>query len=179
MITIIFESHATTVDNEARIASGLNDVALSSRGIEQARQLGQRYKNEEFDVIFCSALERSYQTAKIAFADRQCAIVCDARLNECNYGQFNGSPASQVESLKAQHIDRPFPQGDSYLEMSQRIKSFLVDLLKMPDARKVMIIGHRATQYGLEHWIHGVPLQKAVLDPWQWQPGWTYRLSQV
>lgn len=34
--------------------------------------------------------------------------------------------------------------------------------------------GHRATQYALEHLINKVPLQEAVLAPWQWQRGWFY-----
>ena len=36
------------------------------------------------------------------------------------------------------------------------MKSFLEELLKNYDGKKVMIIGHRATQYGLEHWIKGL-----------------------
>ena len=54
MITIIFESHATTFDNEAYLSSGHNDVALSSLGEKQAKELGERRKNEHFDAIFCS-----------------------------------------------------------------------------------------------------------------------------
>ncbi len=42
-----------------------------------------------------------------------------------------------------------------------------------------MIIGHRATQYGLEHWISGLPMEMAITAPWQWQPGWTYHLTQL
>ena len=29
MLTIIFEAHGTTFDNEARLASGFNDISLS------------------------------------------------------------------------------------------------------------------------------------------------------
>lgn len=70
MITIIFESHATTFDNEAHLSSGHNDVALSPLGIKQAKELGERYKNVHFDVIFCSDLQRSYKTAEIAFGNK-------------------------------------------------------------------------------------------------------------
>jgi phosphoserine phosphatase len=67
MITIIFEAHGTTFDNEAHLASGHNDVALSPLGENQARELGERYKDIHFDAIFCSDLQRSYKTAEIAF----------------------------------------------------------------------------------------------------------------
>jgi hypothetical protein len=42
-----------------------------------------------------------------------------------------------------------------------------------------MIIGHRAAQYGLEHWIKGVAVTDAVTAPWKWQPGWTYELTAI
>ena len=42
-----------------------------------------------------------------------------------------------------------------------------------------MVIGHRATQYGLEHWINGIPLEKVISAPWQWQPGWEYQLKKI
>lgn len=59
------------------------------------------------------------------------------------------------------------------------MKSFLKDLLKNYDGKRVMIIGHRATQYGLEHCIEGVPLEKAISTPWRWQPGWIYKLESI
>jgi hypothetical protein len=40
-----------------------------------------------------------------------------------------------------------------------------------------MIVGHRATQYGLDQWIRDLKLEEAVLAPWRWQPGWRYILN--
>lgn len=37
MITVIFESHATTFDNEAHLSSGHNDIELSPLGIQGGR----------------------------------------------------------------------------------------------------------------------------------------------
>ena len=101
------------------------------------------------------------------------------RLRECNYGKLNGAPKKEVESQKAERIEKPFPGGESYQNTSRRMKEFLTDLLKEYNNKTVLIIGHRATQYGLEHWIQGVPLQAAVLTPWQWQPGWIYTYSSL
>lgn len=175
MITIVFESHSTTKDNEAQLAAGWFDVALSKLGEERARQLGERYADQKFDAIFCSDLQRSYKTAQLAFGDKY-PIIQDERLRECNYGDLNRAPKKEVEGLKAQAITKPFPNGESYQDTSKRMKSFLQDLLKDYDGKTVMIVGHRATQYGLEKWIKGIPLKEAVLAPWQWQPGWRYEL---
>ena len=177
MLTIIFESHGTTTDNEYKISSGWNDVPLSPLGVEQARELGKRYADQMLTAIFCSDLERSYKTAEIAFGDTY-PIIKDARLRECNYGSMNGAPKQEVEAYKATAITTPYPDGESYADTSKRMKAFLEDLSKNYDGKTVIIIGHRATQYGLEEWIKNVPLKEAVLASWQWQAGWEYELTQ-
>lgn len=178
MVTIIFESHATTEDNEANIASGWYDVALSKTGESQAQELGQRYKNQSFDAIFCSDLQRSLKTAKLAFGDTH-PIHSDKRLRECNYGDMNRATKTTVEAYKATAVAKAYPNGESYEDTMQRMKSFLAMLQKDYDNKTVMIIGHRATQYGLDHWISGKSVRTAVLDPWHWQPGWRYKLTAL
>lgn len=176
MIEIIFESHSTTTDNESHLSSGHNDVGLSELGIKQSKELGERRGHEHFDTIFCSDLQRSYKTAEIAFGNKF-PIVKDARLRECNYGDLTCHPSSEVDPAKPLHITEPFPNGESYEQTAIRMKNFLDDLLKNYDGKRVMIIGHRATQYGLEHWIKGVSVKEAIIAPWKWQPGWIYYLK--
>ncbi len=178
MISIVFEGHPTTYDNENRVASGHYDVALSPKGIGQAKELGQRRDNEQFDAIFTSDLQRAYKTAELAFGD-EFPIVQDMRLRECDYGTFEHQPSSLIESERINRITQPFPEGESYEQRSQLMKSFLEDLLKDYDGKRVLIIGHRATQYGLERWITGKSLEDIVSAPWQWQPGWIYDLAKL
>jgi len=178
MISLLFESHATSFDNEAHIASGHNDVELSPLGIQQAKELGKRYKDQNFDAIFCSDLQRSYKTAEIAFV-KKFPIIKDKRLRECDYGDLTRHPSEEMEPLKVEHISVPFPNGESYDDTIKRMKSFLDDLKKNYDGKKVMIIGHRATQYGLEYWINGVSLKTLVTAPFKWQPGWKYTFKGI
>ena len=68
-LVVVFESHATSLDNEAGLASGWFDVALSATGEEQARQLGVRRRDDDLAAVFCSDLIRAFRTAEIAFGD--------------------------------------------------------------------------------------------------------------
>lgn len=178
MITIIFESHSTTFDNESHLSSGHNDVALSPLGGKQAKEIGERYKSKNFDVIFCSDLQRSYKTAETAFGNKF-PIIRDKRLRECDYGDLTQHPSSEVDPEKLKRIKIPFPNGESYEQCMKRMKDFLEDLKQMSPDRgtNVLMIGHRATQYGLEHWINGVSLEEIISTPWKWQPGWIYYLE--
>jgi broad specificity phosphatase PhoE len=177
MITITFVSHSTTVDNENKVMSGHNDVELSDLGKEQAKEVGVRYRAMKYDAIFCSDLQRSYRTAEIAFGDKF-PIIKDMRLREIDYGDFTQYPKAEIESQRLARVKAPFPNGESYEQSSARIKDFLIALLDSYDGNNIMIVGHRATQYGLEHWIKGIPLEKVVTANWKWQPGWEYSLDR-
>lgn len=179
MVKIIFEAHSTTIDNEAHVSSGHCDVELSELGLQQSKELGERYKEDYFDAIFCSDLQRSYKTGEIAFGDRNFPIIQDKRLRECNYGNMTRNASDKVTAEKVNRISDPFQNGESYEDCAKRMKEFLQDLLKKYEGKKIMIIGHRATQYGLEYWINGVPLKKVVTDLWKWQPGWKYELKSI
>ncbi|OGE32264.1 hypothetical protein A3C59_04645 [Candidatus Daviesbacteria bacterium RIFCSPHIGHO2_02_FULL_36_13] len=173
MVNITFEAHSTTLDNEAHLSSGHNDVELSPLGEKQAKELGERCK--DLDAIFCSDLQRSYKTAEIAF-NGKFPVIKDKRLRECDYGDLTQHPSEEVEPLKVEHISIPFPNGESYKDCMKRMKEFLDELKKKYDGKRIMIIGHRVTQYGLEHSIKGKSLEELITTPFKWQPGWTYSI---
>jgi broad specificity phosphatase PhoE len=178
MVNIFFETHSTTFDNEKNIASGWNDVDLSPLGIDQAKDLGDRYHGKKIDAIFISDLIRAYHTAQIAFYGKNIPIIEDKRLRECDYGKLTNHPAKEVDKEKLNRVHDTFPGGESYDECIERMRSFLQSLSEFYDNKTVMIIGHRATQYGLEHVILGKPLGQVLTEKWQWQPGWEYKLEK-
>ena len=178
MITVIFESHATSVDNEAGVASGHRDVPLSDRGRRQAAEMGERYAGRRIDAVYCSDLQRAYETAEIAFAGKGIPIFRDRRLRECDYGEFTGRPRAEVAAGRTRYLTEPFPGGESIAQAVRRIGDFLRDVHGQYDGKTVLIVGHSATHHGLEHWINGIPLQEAVAERGTRQPGWSYILSE-
>ena len=176
--SLVFETHSTSLDNEAGLASGWSDVDLSSTGEEQARQLGVRWAGEPFAAVFCSDLNRAYRTGEIAFGQRGASIVRDARLRECNYGVLTRSPASRIDACRLRYVDLPFPEGESYQQVVERVRSFLDEVAGREDNRSVLVIGHRATFFALEHLINATPLRQVIASPWNWRPGWKYELRR-
>ena len=177
-MVVLFETHATSLDNESGLASGWFDAALSPAGEEQARAPGARHRDDDLAAVFCSDLSRSFHTAEIAFRDRDVSILRDARLRECNYGALTRRAAVQVEARRALHVDTPFPNGESYRMVVERVGRWLSETAGAFAGRTVLVIGHRATFFALEHLIAKVPLLDAVTSPWQWRPGWTYRVAR-
>ena len=45
------------------------------------------------------------------------------------------------------------------------------------DGRRVLVIGHVATRWALDHRANGIPLEQLVGEDFAWQEGWEYRLT--
>jgi len=170
---IYFVTHATSKDNEAKIASGWKDVELSELGIRQSKELGKRFKNIKIDLICCSDLKRAINTVKIAFGDK-IPIIIDKRLRELNYGDFNGKSSEVVELMKKEHIKEPFPNGESYEQAVVRVQDFYKELKKDNQGKIVLVVGHRATQFGLDTLVGGKNLEECLSVSFKWQPYWEY-----
>lgn len=176
MLEIIFEVHATSIDNEAQLASGHSDTDLSATGIKQAEQMRERYQNSGLAAVVTSDLKRASRTALIAFRRTDTAVIEDVRLRECDYGDYTKKPSKQVKAIKTKYISEPFPNGQSYEQTTKNVNELLKELKIKYDGKKILIIGHAATHYALEHLLKGVSLKEAIQAPWSWQPGWRYEL---
>lgn len=178
MVTIWFEPHSITTDNEAGLASGWNDVDLSEEGLKRLHeQWPPRYEERQPSVIFSSDMQRAYKCGALLANQLHVPMHVDERLRECNYGDLTQHPKAEIDARKVQSITEPFPGGESYEDCMRRMKSFLDDLKQKFDGQTVVIIGHRATQYGLEHHILGKSIEQCVTEPWTYQPGWKYELE--
>ncbi len=178
MLTVLYSPHMTSVDNEAGRASGHVDVPLSDLGRLQAMELGQHYASEPIAAVFCSDLQRARATADLAFGARDVPIVADARLRECDYGNLTQAPREQVEAEFSHRIVKPFPNGESVRMVVVRVGAFLRDCLCKYDGQTMVVIGHRATRYGLEYWCGEGSLEAIVGAEWEWReiPIWHYEL---
>jgi 2,3-bisphosphoglycerate-dependent phosphoglycerate mutase len=176
-VEIVFETHSTTTDNERWVASGWLDGELSPLGRRQAKDLGERRAEEEIVAVFSSDLARAAETARIAFGGRGLPIFLDWRLRECNYGMLNGTAVARLEVERTKHVADPYAGGESYLDVVARVRSFLHDLPARYADRRIVVIGHSATKWALDHLLEGTPLDELVEDSFRWQPGWLYTLA--
>jgi broad specificity phosphatase PhoE len=174
-IDVVFETHSISVDNERGIASGWLDTPLSARGRDLALRLGDRRRGDGLAAVFASDLARAKETATIAFPGTDIPLHFDARLRECDYGDLEGAPAVSL-APRSRFVSAPYPNGESYRDVVERVASFLHDLREY-DGRRVLLVGHSATRWSLEHLIHGTRLESLVDEQATWREGWWYRYS--
>jgi broad specificity phosphatase PhoE len=173
-VEIVFETHSISVDNELGVATGWLPGRLSARGKALAIELGERRRDDGIATVFSSDLARAVETAEIAFAGTGIPVVQDWRLRECNYGTLNGMPRARLDAERVRRIDEPFPDGESWRQAVERVKGFLDELAAAHDHDRVLVIGHVATRWALDHYVAGVALEHLASAPFAWQEGWEY-----
>jgi 2,3-bisphosphoglycerate-dependent phosphoglycerate mutase len=176
-IDLVFETHSTTTDNELGRATGWLPGRLSARGRAEAEELGRRRSADGLAAVFCSDLARAMETATLAFGGSGPPVLYDWRLRECDYGRRNGMPVLELQQGRRGHLDQPYPGGESWRQAAGRIGRFLDDLPLRWEGRRVLVIGHVATRWGLDQRLRGVRLEDLVDEAFGWRPGWEFRLG--
>ncbi|MBT4120740.1 MAG: histidine phosphatase family protein [Candidatus Magasanikbacteria bacterium] len=174
-VKITYFVHGTTTDNENGLSTGWAQGKLSELGINQAKELGKLTKDQQFDVVFCSDLNRAVHSAELGFADKH-KIIIDERLRECNYGDLN--EASEHDVIYENHINEPFPNGENLKDVKKRIADFLEFLKSNYDGKHIAILAHKAPQLALEVLLNNKTWEQSIDTDWRktksWQPGWKY-----
>ncbi|HEV2252988.1 MAG TPA: histidine phosphatase family protein [Streptosporangiaceae bacterium] len=176
-IELVFETHSITVDNEEGRATGWWPGRLSDQGRALAARLGERRRDDGIAAVFSSDLARAAETASVAFGTSGIPVLLDWRLRECDYGKRNGMPVAELHANRRDHLDRAYPGGESWRQAVARVGRFLDDLPLRWDERRVLVIGHVATRWALDHLLGGVPLEDLMAEDFAWQEGWEYRLT--
>ncbi len=181
-VEITYLVHGTTTDNENDLATGWLPGELSTVGKEQARALGGLLDDQSFDVVFCSDLQRAVDSANLGFGDKY-RIVQDERLRECNYGDLNGTSAAAFKDRIDEYITTPFPNGDSYHDVEERLQSFVEYLREHYDGKHIAIVAHQGPQLALDVILGGKSWNEAIDQDWRkrkaWQPGWKYEVPSA
>jgi alpha-ribazole phosphatase/probable phosphoglycerate mutase len=176
-VELVYETHAISTDNEAGIATGWLPGRLSPAGRRLARELGARRRDGGVAAVYSSDLRWAVETAELAFDGTGIPRHQDERLRECDYGELNGAPVARVAAERRHRVDVPFPGGESYRQVVDRTAAFLADLVRDWDGRRVVVIAHSANRWALEVLVQGRRLEELVGAPFEWHPGWLYRVE--
>jgi alpha-ribazole phosphatase/probable phosphoglycerate mutase len=173
-VTIVFETHSISEDNEAGIATGWHQGRLSAEGKKLAVALGSRRRDDNLAAVFSSDLRRAWETTAIAMGDASVPLFFDWRLRECNYGDGNGMEAVVLHADRSSYIDTPYPNGESWRMAVSRVKAALDDVAARYEGARVLVIGHVATRWALDHYCDGRALHELATADFAWREGWEF-----
>ena len=112
-----------------------------------------------------------------AFGGSAVPVLHDWRLRECDYGECNGMPVVELHAGRRVHLDQPYLCGESWRQAVARVGRFLNDLPLRWQGQRVLVIGHVATRWALDHYLSDVRLEDLIEQDFAWQEGWEYQLS--
>jgi len=104
-------------------------------------------------------------------------VFLDWRLRECDFGECNAGPADRHVRDRQDFLDVPYPGGESWRQAVARVGCFLGDLPTRWKGTRLLIIGHVATRWALEHHLAGRRLEDLINDDFHWKEGWEYTLD--
>jgi len=130
--------HGETEDNLTHTFSGFRQSDLTENGIEEAKQIGDRLKDEPVTKAWQSDLIRSQHTLELVLNGyhQNVLVFTDPRIKERDYGDLTGLNKDEIakqnpEQYKLWHrsYDVPPPNGESIKMVEVRVMSFLNDIL--------------------------------------------------
>ena len=144
--------HSITVWNEKRIIQGHSNNRLSKNGKELANEVAKKFKDVKFDVVYCSPLMRTMQTANIMNQYHNVNVVKNQLLIEIDQGIFTGRRKNSLtEEEKLLTASRSQQCGmESFKNVYERCKKFLTFLQENNHFKNVLVVTHNACASLLE-----------------------------
>jgi len=118
------------------------NMILSVKGEENAKKLCNVEELQNVDEIYASNSFRAIGTAKYIAEENNIKIKLDSRINERNFGIEKLSELPD-EFTKLSFDDKSFKvnNGESLLEVDERLKSFINEVLEK-DNKKIVVVLH-------------------------------------
>lgn len=150
---LILTRHGETLENKQDIMQGHMPGTLSPLGIEQAGQLAVLLADEVIDVVVCSDLARSLDTAKIVAVRRGLTPQPTPLLREIDWGPYTGGHLADMDWA---HL----PEGCETLDsLMTRAGEFVAYLRATYPGKHILAVGHGAINRAVIAYLEG---KKAV-----------------
>ncbi len=132
MAQLILIRHGESQWNLENKFTGWVDVDLTPKGIQEAKDAGEKLRPYHFDQAFTSGLKRAQETLRLILevtGQTDLAIERDPALNERMYGDLQGlNKAETVEKFGEAQVkiwrrsfDIPPPGGESLKDTAERV----------------------------------------------------------
>ena len=160
---LILTRHGETEENKIGITQGHLPGKLTELGIEQAKKLALRFKDEKIDAIYSSDLARAADTAKkIAKFHPEAPFQLTKELREREHGDFTGKKHSEIEWSN-------FPENaETEEQIVERAKKFIDGVYERYKDSTVLFMGHGGINSAVISVIIGKEFQE-VFDMESWR----------
>ncbi len=175
--------HGQTEHTPERRYSGRNDLPLSATGRTEAEAAAVRARDLGIEVVVCSPLRRTRETAEAVASALGLEVTVDDDLAELDFGDLEGLTATEARQRHplavrrfAADVNVAAPGGESVADVSRRVARARTRLLQRHAGRTVLVVSHvtpikllLAAGLGVgDEVVHRVFLEAASLSTVAW-----------
>lgn len=158
-MAIFMIRHGQTDWNIQKRGQGKADISLNKTGIEQAKEISKKLKDEKIDIIICSPLKRAKKTAEIISAEIQCPILYEEGISERDFGEFEGKQPTQFdcEAFWSYKKNLNYERAENIRDFFQRVYQTLDDIVVRYPEKNVLIVSHGGVSVPVYCYFNGIP----------------------
>lgn len=141
--------HGETPLSVERRFNGVNDSALTERGVAQAEAIAERFADRELAAVVSSPLRRCRQTAERIATRLGLDVVDEVGLRETDFGEWDGLTFAEVRErwprqLEAWLADTAVapPGGESFDAVTARVADARAKICADWPAAAVVLVSH-------------------------------------
>ena len=152
MLKLYLVRHGQTYWNANGMLQGHCNSNLTEEGIRQAKLLGEKLGDVDFEVIYSSDLGRAIETAEILKGLRNQEIVLEKSLREMGFGKVQGVYKDEFERnypvqyrnlWNYPHLYDPSEfGGETFEEVEERAAAILEDIIERHSSGNVLLVSH-------------------------------------
>jgi len=118
---------------------------LSEKGKNQIEKTAEYLADKKIDIIFCSPLQRTKETAEIISKNIKAEIIFDERLTEVECGKFEGKDydeylSSYPQGLNPDRIDSMGVEGVD--DIRDRLNPFINEMNEKYQGKNIVVVSH-------------------------------------
>ena len=147
----------TNVNLENKINS-LNDDGLNETGIIQAKEVGEKMREIDYDFIISSPLSRAKHTAELLNIKNK-NIIYDDRLVERDAGIFTKQSLDTIDSDDWWNINpkEDYADAETVKHVLERIYDFLEEIKYKFNDSNIVIVTHGGVSKTISCYFCGIP----------------------
>jgi probable phosphoglycerate mutase len=173
MTRLYLTRHGQTKWNIENRVQGSKNSPLTSKGKEQALQLGKRLEYTNIDVVYSSPKQRALDTANLIIGKRELAIIGMDDLAEMDLGIWEGLTFDEIESMHSEqyktfwgtpHLVKDFP-GETFENFRTRVVKAVNQIIQDNEHKDILIVTHALALKFILSYFANRPLEKIFDDP--------------
>lgn len=149
MTTLMLVRHAAH-DWIGRGVAGRMPVALNDQGSRQAKELIARLEHRRPQVIYCSPMRRTQETAAPLAQALGMTVVTDDELAEIDFGEWTGRSFEELDRDDHERwrvwcerkSEAGAPGGEHFVDVQRRIMARLEHLRRLHPSETVLLFSH-------------------------------------